>query len=590
MIARARTLSGRAILSSRECTMAVSMRFNIFKKAGPSCLFRCLSTQRRASAPAITAPISESNVVTCPFEAGTYPEVNLYSHVYKNMSKYGSKVAIIDGVSGREYTFNEIDETTARFSSALNRMGFSKGSVLSLCSPNSPQYCTLFFGALASGGMVSTVNPSYTAEELAYQFKNSGTDIIATIPALLGTVQEAAKKASVDKIIVIGGEGESSGKGTNLLSYNQLVEDSGSQFNPASVNAKEEIAVLPYSSGTSGLPKGVMLTHCNVIANILQLDHPEFLHFHEPGTSVLGVLPFFHIYGMVVNLFLSLYAGSTLVTLPKFEPELFLDAISQHKTDVVNIVPPLMLFLAKHPMVDSYDLSCIREIMSGAAPLGGDLVESARSRLKCDIRQGYGLTETSPVTHVVPSSLSKLKPQSIGVPLKSIEVKVVDIETGKTLGASEEGEVWIRGPNVMKGYLNLPEATESCMTGDGWFSSGDIGYFDEDGWFYITDRLKELIKVKGLQVAPAELEALLQSHEEIADAAVIGVADERLGEAPKAYVVKKNDSLGEKEVMDYVAGRVTEHKHLAGGVEFIDVIPKSQSGKILRRVLKESQK
>ena len=572
--------------------MAATMRF-LYKKSGVHLLSRCLShsVQRRTSAPAIAAPISESNVVRCPFEAGTYPEVSLYSHVYKSMSKHGSKVAIIDGVSGREYTFNEIDETTGKFSSALNRMGFSKGSVLSLCSPNIPQYSTLFFGALASGGIVSTVNPSYTADELAYQFKNSGSDIIATVPTLLDTVQDAAEKASVDKIIVVGGEDESSGRDTNLISYKRLVEDSGSQFNPVSVNAKEDIAVLPYSSGTSGLAKGVMLTHYNVIANILQLEHPEFFHLHESGTNVLGLLPFFHIYGMVVNLFSSLYTGSKLITLPKFEPELFLDTISRYKTDVVTLVPPLILFLAKHPIVNNYDLSCIREIMSGAAPLGGDLVESVRARLKCDtIRQGYGLTETSPVTHLVPKSLSKLKPQSIGVPLKSIEVKVVDIKTGKTLGVSEEGEVWIRGPNVMKGYLNLPEATESCITGDGWFRSGDVGYFDEDGCFYITDRLKELIKVKGLQVAPAELEALLHSHEKIADAAVIGVANERLGEAPKAYVVKKEDSLGEREVMEYVAGRVAEHKHLAGGVEFIDTIPMSPSGKILRRILKESQK
>ena len=546
---------------------------------------RCLS-HFSPPTPAITAPISPSKVVTSPFEPVSYPEVNLYSHVFKNVSRHGSKVAIVDGVSGRAYTFNEVDETTGKFSSALNRMGFSTSSVLSICSPNIPEYCTLLFGALASGGIVSTVNPSYTAGELAYQFENSGTDIIATVPGILPTVEEAAEKAGVEKIIVIGGEDESSVKG-NLMSYNRLLEDSGSLFNPASVNSKEDIAILPYSSGTSGLAKGVMLTHHNIIANILQLDHPELLNLHEEGTSVLGVLPFFHIYGMVVVLFSSLYAGSKMVSLPKFEPELFLSAISKYRTDIVNVVPPLILFLAKHPIVDSYDLSCIRQIMSGAAPLGGDLVELARTRLKCDvIRQGYGLTETSPVTHVVPSSISKLKPQSIGVPLKSVEVKVIDPETETTLGADEQGELWIRGPNIMKGYLNLPDSTKTCLTEDGWFRSGDIGHFDKDGWFYITDRLKELIKVKGFQVAPAELEALLQNHEKIADAAVIGVASERLGEAPKAYVVKKDASLTESEVEEYVAGKVAEHKHLSGGVEFIDAIPKSASGKILRRVLR----
>ena len=552
---------------------------------------RCLSTSPSLlSSTGSRAPISGDNVVSSPFEGeATYPELNLYSHVYRHFSKYGSRVAVVDGVSGREYTFNEVDESTAKFSSALNRMGFSRGSVLSICSPNVPEYCSVFFGALASGGTVSPINPTYTAEELAYQFQNSATDVIATVPAILPTVQEAAEKAGVERIIVIGSEGGSGAKGSNLIPYSHLLEDSGSLFNPASVNAKQDVAVLPYSSGTSGLPKGVALTHYNVNANILQLEHPELLHYHEEGTTVLGVLPFFHIYGMVAVLFSSLYAGSKVVSLPMFEPELFLNAISKHKTDVVNIVPPLILFLAKHPMVDDYDLSCIRQITSGAAPLGGDLVEAARARLKIDvIRQGYGLTETSPVTHLVPASHCREKPQSIGTPVKSTDVKVVDPETNETLSAGEEGEVWIRGPNVMKGYLNLPDATRSCITDDGWFRSGDIGHFDQDGWFYITDRLKELIKVKGLQVAPAELEALLVTHEKIADAAVIGVADERLGEAPKAYVVKKDSNLQERDVEEYVAGRVAKHKHLVGGVEFVDAIPKSASGKILRRLLRQT--
>ena len=389
---------------------------------------------------------------------------------------------------------------------------------------------------------------------------------------------------------MIGSERESSAKGFNLIRYGRLLEDSGSLFNPASVDAKQDIAVLPYSSGTTGLPKGVMVTHYNITTNHLQQEHPELLYFQDKGSTVLGVSPFFHNYGMVAVLVSSLYAGSKVVSLPMFEPELFLNAISKYKTDIVNIVPPLILFLAKHPMVDNYDLSCIRQITSGGAPLSNELVEAARDRLKCGvIRQGYGLTEVSVSSHMVPASLSREKPQSVGVPIKSVYVKVVDPETNETLSAGEEGEVWIRGPNVMKGYLNLLDATRSCITDDGWFCSGNIGHFDQDGWFYITDRLKELIKVNGLQVAPAELEALLVTHEKIADAAVIGVADERLGEAPKAYVVKKDSSLQERDVEEYVAGRVAKHKHLVGGVEFVDAIPKSASGKILRRLLRQAE-
>ena len=351
-----------------------------------------------------------------------------------------------------------------------------------------------------------------------------------------------------------------------------------------------DIAVLPYSSGTSGVPKGVMLTHHNIISNIFQMEDRSLLYLYEDNTTLLGVLPFFHIYGMVVILFSSLHAGSKIVSLPKFEPELFLSAMEKHKTNIVNLVPPLLLFLAKHPLVEKYDLSCIDQIMTGAAPLGGDIVHSAKERLNCRlIRQGYGLTETSPVTHILPDTFGFSKAQSVGVPLRSIDVKIMDIETHEALPANKEGELWIRGPNIMKGYLNLPEVTKSCIVDNGWFRTGDIGYFDSDGCFYITDRLKELIKVKGFQVAPAELEALLQSHDKISDAAVIGVPDERFGEAPKAFVVKKDAALQEKDVEEFVGSRVAAHKHLAGGVEFIEAIPKSASGKILRRVLKEKE-
>ena len=536
----------------------------------------------------LRAKIRSNNVVLSPFKAeAAYPQVNLYSHVFRNFNKWGSKVAIVDGVTGREYTFNEVDENTSKFSSALNRMGFSKGNVLCICSPNVPEYPSVLFGALASGGTVSPINPTFTAEEMTHQFKSSATDIIATVPAILPTVQVAAEKAGVKKIIAIGSEGESGARGSNLISYKSLLEDSGSLFSPFLVNSKQDTAVLPYSSGTTGFPKGVMVTHYNVIANILQQEHPELLYYHEKETTLLGVLPFFHNYGMVAVLFSSLCAGSKVVSLPRFEPQLFLNAISKYRTDIVNIVPPLLLFLAKHPMVDDYDLSCIRQITLGGAPLGRELVEGAQARLKCDvIRQGYGLTETSACSHMVPASLSKEKPESVGVPIKSVDVKVVDPETNATLSAGEKGEIWIRGPNIMKGYLNLPDETRDSITEDGWFRSGDIGYFDNDGWFYITDRLKELIKVKGLKVAPAELEALLVTHEKIADAAVIGVADERLGEAPRACIVKRDSSLQEKEVEDYIAVRVAKHKHLTGGVKFVSAIPKSASGKILRRLLR----
>ena len=529
--------------------------------------------------------IDTNNVVKSPLLDVNIPETNLYNHVFQDASIFGNKIAIVNGETGREYSFAEIQEKTQKVSSALNRSGLQKGDIVSLVAPNCTEYPVMFLATLASGGVVSTCNPGYTDEELTFQFKNSDSKIVAAVPSVLPTVKKAAEKSGVEKIIVLD---DTEQRGSNLISYRSLVEDTGSRFNPVSVDAKNDIAVLPYSSGTTGLPKGVMLTHYNIIANLCQMQHPELFDFRQDGTCLLGLLPFFHIYGMVVTLLSSLYCGSKMVNLSKFDGDMFLSAIQKYRINIAHVVPPVVLFLAKHPSVDKYDTSSIDMIMSGAAPLGGEIVKAARDRLGCRlVRQGYGLTECSPVTHIVPEILGMTKPDSVGIPICNMEVKVIDTESGENLTVGHEGEVLVRGPNVMKGYLNLPDATKASITEDGWFRTGDIGYFDEEGCFYITDRLKELIKVKGLQVAPAELEALLQNHPKIADAAVIGIPNERLGEAPKAFVVKKDPTVTEDEIVNYVAGKVAKHKHLVGGVEFIDAVPKSPSGKILRRMLRQ---
>ena len=529
--------------------------------------------------------IDTNNVVKSPLSDVNIPETNLYNHVFQDASMFGSRIAIVNGETGREYSFAEIQENTQKASSALNRSGLQRGDVVSLVAPNCTEYPIMFLATLASGGIVSTCNPAYTEEELTFQFKNSGSKIVAAVPSVLPTVQKAAEKSGVEKIIVLD---DTEQRGSGFISYRSLVEDTGSRFNPVPVDAKNDIAVLPYSSGTTGLPKGVMLTHYNVIANLCQIQHPQLFDFRQDGVCLLGLLPFFHIYGMVVTLLSSLYCGSKMVNLSKFDGDMFLSAIQKYRINIAHLVPPIVLFLAKHPSVDKYDTSSIDMVMSGAAPLGGEIVKAARERLGCRlVRQGYGLTECSPVTHITPEILEMKKPDSIGIPICNMQVKVIDTKSGENLPAGREGEVLVRGPNVMKGYLNLPDATKASVTEDGWFRTGDIGYFDEEGCFYITDRLKELIKVKGLQVAPAELEALLQNHPKVADAAVIGIPNERRGEAPKAFVVKKDPTVTEDEIVDYVAGKVAEHKHLVGGVKFIDAVPKSPSGKILRRMLRQ---
>ena len=524
-------------------------------------------------------------VVRSPYPDATIPEYSLYHHVFSQIDNHGKNTAIVDGVTGREYSYNELGGSVTNFSSGLNRLGFQKGDVLALCALNCPQYAVVFFGVLASGGVVTTCNPAYTAEELAYQFKDSGAKYVATMAAFLPSVKKAADMAGVGTIIIID---DHSVKEPRYISYQSLVTDSGSRFIEHKVDAKNDIAVLPYSSGIAGLPKGVMLTHHNLVANTCQFHHPEFLDLSVDGCTSLGLLPFFHIYGMMGVLIPALWQGAKVVTLSESNPTLLLSTIQKYSVDVAVLTPHLILLLAKHPDVDKFDLSSLRYINSAAAPLGGDVMKAISACLQrhCIIRQGYGLTETSPATHATPLIFGMRRPGSIGVPILNQLVKVVDIDSGHTLPMSKEGEIYIKGPNVMKGYLNQPDATSRTLTKDGWLKTGDVGYFDQDGFFYITNRLKELIKVKGLQVAPAELEALLQNHPKVTDAAVIGVPHEHHGEAPRAFVVKRDPTLTEKELIDYIASHVSEHKHLTGGVKFIEAVPKTAAGEILRCRLK----
>ena len=533
----------------------------------------------------LSGRIGEDKIVRSPFPDTKIPQTSLYNFIFNKFDFFDNQVALVDGITRAEVSFSQLRDQTNRISSGFRHLGFQKGDVLALCAPNSVDYGKVFFATIAAGGIVTTCNPTYTAQELNYQFKNSNAKYIATIPALLPTIKKAAENLHIKKIIVID---EVQQDHAEIISLASLVQDSGSRFEIESVDSKNDIAILPYSSGTTGLPKGVMLTHYNIVANCCQLDHPEIIGINS-GDTVMSVLPFFHIYGMVVVLFEVLYTGAKQIILPKFEPHSFLSAIQDCHISYANLVPPLILFLAKHPDISKYNVSSLKRIMSGAAPLGAEVLQEACARTGIEtIRQGYGLTETSPVTHCKPLSLGMEKPRSIVPPIPNQECKIIDLSTGESLGPNEEGEVVIAGPNIMKGYLNQPEETKKCVDADGWFYTGDVGYYDNDGHFYITDRLKELIKVKGLQVAPAELEALLHHHPKIADAAVVGVPHDRLGEAPRAFVVRRDLLVSEKEIELYVRENLAKHKWLVGGVKFIEEIPKSASGKILRRTLKET--
>jgi len=332
-----------------------------------------------------------------------------------------------------------------------------------------------------------------------------------------------------------------------------------------------------------------MLTHRNIVANLAQMDGITGIDITNENDTIMGILPFFHIYGMVVIMNMSLSRGATIVTMPRFDMVQFLELVQKHKVTRVNLVPPILVGLAKHPIVDQYDLSSLVELFSGAAPLGEALADEVKERLNCRVVQGYGLTETSPVTHVYNTTLTDTdKLSSVGPAIPNTEVMVVDVKTGEQLGRNQNGEIWMRGPQVMKGYLNNPDATAATVDEEGWLHSGDIGYIDDDGFFYIVDRLKELIKYKGFQVAPAELEGLMLSHPAIADVAVIPSPDEEAGEVPKAFVVLKAEATPE-DIMAWVAERVSPQKKVRR-IEFVDEVPKSLSGKILRRILVEQER
>lgn len=507
------------------------------------------------------------------------PKQDLASVVLRFAEEKADKVAIIDGPTGREVTFAQLNAQVDRFATGLHQKGFGKGDVCALFFPNCPEYAVVFLGVARIGGINTTANSLYSSSELVHQFNDSGAKMLVTIPQFLDRALPAAQECGITEIYVLG---ESDAEGVQPLA--SLLDNDGKP--PAvSIDPEKDLVALPYSSGTTGLAKGVMLTHSNLIANMVLSCEMNTI---KETDRLIGVLPFFHIYGMVLILNLSLYRGLTLVTIPRFDLELFLQVVQDHKVTNMNLVPPLILALAKHPLVDEYDLSSIRIVSSGAAPLGSDLEQACAKRLGCDMYQGYGLTETSGASHINTAPVPKDKMGSVGPVLPNTQSRLIDTETGAELGINERGEVLIRGPHIMVGYLNNEEATSDCIDAEGWFHTGDIGYADEDGFFYIVDRVKELIKYKGYQVPPAELEAILVAHPSISDAAVIPSPDEEAGEVPKAFVVLKNP-LTEEEIMSYVADKVAPHKKIRR-LEIVDEIPKSASGKILRRVLVEKER
>jgi acyl-CoA synthetase (AMP-forming)/AMP-acid ligase II len=512
------------------------------------------------------------------------PDLSVYDYLFGSIAESDlDRVAIVDGTSGAETSYRQLIGQIGLVAGALAARGIGTGDVVALHSPNLPIFASVFHGILRSGATATTVNALYTGEEMATQLKDSKARLIFTVSPLLDHAKEAAAIAGLpdEKIIVLdGAEG--------FASLRDLMGE-GHGAPEVSFDPAEHVAVLPYSSGTTGRPKGVILTHRNLVANVAQ--SLGFLGA-TPDDRIVAVLPFFHIYGMTVLLNMAFAVRARLVTMPRFDLTEFLRIIQDYRITWAFIAPPIAVALAKHPLIDSYDLSSLKYIVSGAAPFDAVLATAVADRLGCRVTQGYGMSEMSPVSHTIPVDRLDIPLSSVGLTIPNVECKLVDPETGAEIeqpkeGVSAPGELLCRGPNIMKGYLGNEEATRNTIDPDGFLHTGDIATVDSNGFVYIVDRLKELIKYKGYQVAPAELEALLLSNPKIADAAVVGAHDADGEEVPKAFVVlQAGAELSAEDVMAFVAEHVAPHKKVRQ-VEFIDAIPKSTSGKILRKDLRE---
>ncbi|XP_013417930.1 4-coumarate--CoA ligase 1 [Lingula anatina] len=511
----------------------------------------------------------------------TIPDVDLAKFVLDKIDQYEESVALVDSQSGAKYTFGDVRDHVRRIGSALTRLGFKKGDVFCVYSPNVPEFALILLGVLAVGGTVTTANPQYTKDELSKQMKITPVKYMVTVPESSQKALQAAAENDIKSVFVFG-------HAPGCKPFHDLLRDDGHAFPHDVIISPQDVALLPFSSGTTGLPKAVMLTHHNIVGNLMQMR--EFLYAGRPGVDgFLGFLPFFHLFGLAIILIGALKFRLKVVCMKKFDFEEFLACIETHKIRYLFVVPPIAILLAKHPLVDRYDLSSLETIMSAAAPLGKDIEQKVEARLKtCSVTQGYGLTETSPACSLPPLDRKARRSGSSGILVANTECKVVDPQTGKELGPNQDGELWFRGSHIFKGYLNNPEATAAAIDSDRWFHSGDIGHYDDDQYIYVIDRIKEFIKYKGFQVAPAELEGLLVTHSAVADTAVVGRPDEDAGELPMAFIVlKPGHTATETEIMDFLAAKVAPFKRLRGGVEIVQEIPKTASGKILRRVLRE---
>ncbi|KAJ9141418.1 hypothetical protein P3X46_031957 [Hevea brasiliensis] len=507
----------------------------------------------------------------------------LHTYCFEKVSQFKDNPCLINGATGDIYTYADVELISRKVAAGLDKLGIQQGDVIMLLLQNSQEFVFAFLGASYRGAISTTANPFYTPAEIAKQATASKAKLIVTQAAYAEKVKQFAKENDI-KIMTTDSPPD------GCLHFSELTEADENNIPAVNINP-DDVVALPYSSGTTGLPKGVMLTHKGLVTSVAQQvdgDNPN-LYFHEKDV-ILCVLPLFHIYSLNSVLLCGLRVGAAILIMQKFEIIALMELVQKYKVTIAPFVPPIVLAIAKSPVVDEYDLSSIRTVMSGAAPMGKELEDTVRAKLpNAKLGQGYGMTEAGPVLSMCLAFAKEpfeIKSGACGTVVRNAEMKIVDPETGNSLPRNQTGEICIRGSQIMKGYLNDPEATVNTIDKEGWLHTGDVGYIDDDDELFIVDRLKELIKYKGFQVAPAELEAMLIAHPSISDAAVVPMKDEAAGEVPVAFVVRSNGcKVTEDEIKQYISKQVIFYKRI-NRVFFTEAIPKAPSGKILRKDLR----
>ena len=498
-----------------------------------------------------------------------YPTYAVGELLAETARKWPDSVALIDATDGTEHTYGQIATAARGLARVMQDDGIQRGDRVGIVAPNSPEWVVAFQAAMIAGATVTTVNPVYREAEIAAQFADSGPSLVFSSPFTAEVAAAASGPATV----------------RSLADVWTLAANASGDPEPVELDPATDLAVLPYSSGTTGRPKGTMLTHANLVANVRQCTGINGAHRFSVGVAFL---PLFHIYGMQVIMNTSIALGCTQIVMPRFDLAQVLELVVRHEVTTLYVVPPVVLALSQVDP-DKADLSTVETLLSGAAPLPMALAARVEERLGVAVSQGYGMTEASPVTHA--TLVGRDKPGTVGPPVSDTRQRVVDPLTGDDLGPDEMGELWVQGPQVMVGYLNAPEETAATLIEDDdgvWLRTGDIVTMDDEGYVTIRDRAKEMIKYKGFQIAPAELESVLAQHPGIADAAVVPVPEGEAGdEIPRAFVVLAAGSeLTAEEVMAHVESRVAPFKRVRD-VVFVDQIPRNLSGKILRRELRD---